>query len=69
MYAAWRARKAGFRSESRMPKYATLFLMPSIAAPAGLPSMSTTATNLTPVLVSQPYMARRSSMACNRPKS
>jgi len=34
-----------------------------------LPDMSTTMTNLTPVLVSHPYMARRSSIACSSPKS
>jgi len=31
--------------------------------------MSTTATNLTPVLVSKPYAASRSSTACRSPKS
>ena len=31
--------------------------------------MSTTTTNRTPVLVSNPYAASRSSMACSRPRS
>lgn len=31
--------------------------------------MSTTTTNRTPVLVSNPYAASRSSIACRRPKS
>jgi len=46
--------------------------IPSLASSAFracLPSMSTTMTNLTPVLSSQPYMAMRSSRACSRPKS
>lgn len=38
-------------------------------AVAGLPSISTTMTNLTPVFVSQPYIANRSSTAWSNPKS
>lgn len=56
----------GFRSASLNPMAFASLLS---CAVAGLPSMSTTMTNLTPVLVSQPYIASLSSMACNNPKS
>jgi hypothetical protein len=56
----------GFISASRSPTAAAA-LLSDVAA--GRPSMSTTMTNLTPVLVSQPYMASLSSTAWRSPKS
>lgn len=56
----------GFISASLSPTAAADLVSRGLA---GLPSMSTTMMNLTPVLVSQPYMASRSSTAWRRPKS
>jgi len=56
----------GFKSESRNPMVELDFESLIVAC---RPSMSTIMTNLTPVLVNQPYMARRSSMAWSSPKS
>lgn len=60
------AKRTGFMSASRSPTAVAALLSRAVA---GLPSMSTTITNLTPVLVSQPYMASLSSTACKSPKS
>lgn len=56
----------GFRSASRSPTVTGDFMSKGFA---GRPSMSTTMTNFTPVLVNQPYMASRSSTAWSNPKS
>jgi hypothetical protein len=56
----------GFISASRSPTAVAVLLSRTVA---GLPSMSTTMTNLTPVLVSQPYIASLSSTAWRSPKS
>lgn len=45
----------GVKSDALIPVLVAVWL--------DLPSMSTMITNLTPVLVSHPYMARRSSIA------
>lgn len=50
----------GFKSASLSPTAVDVLLSNAVA---GLPSMSTTTTNLTPVLVNQPYIAKRSSTA------
>jgi len=58
--------RTGFMSASRRPTAVEVLLSSAVA---GRPSISTTTTSLTPVLVSQPYMASRSSTAWRRPKS
>ena len=53
--------RTGLRSASRKPKaISPLFVCPSATL---RPSMSTITTSLMPVFVSQPYIARRSSIA------
>jgi hypothetical protein len=61
-----RVEPTGFRSASRSPTAVAALLSKAVA---GLPSMSTTTTILTPVLVSHPYMASLSSTAWRSPKS
>lgn len=56
----------GFKSASLSPIMAVVLLSLLLVA---RPSISTTIMNLTPVLVSQPYIAIRSSTAWRRPKS
>jgi len=58
-------KQTGVRSEVLIPRMA----LPLPCDWTSLPSMSTIITSLIPVLVSQPYMAKRSSIACSSPKS
>lgn len=61
-----KAQLTGVRSEFFKPR--TGGVLESLAGD-WRPSISTMMTSFTPVFVSQPYMARRSSMAWRRPKS
>jgi hypothetical protein len=57
-----------FISPSLNPTLGVTFPVPT-PSPTILPLISTTTTNFTPVFVSKPYAARRSSIAYRRPKS